>query len=70
MLAFIFLVFQKKTFLKVQHLQMLDHIPCEPILGPDDDLNDLVELVGLQAKGLQDPGKVSLAVVRGHHNLE
>jgi hypothetical protein len=49
---------------------VFDHVPGQPVIRPDDDLNDLVELVCLQLEGVQDPGEVALAVEGGHHNLK
>ena len=49
---------------------MFDHVPGQPVIRPDDDLNDLVELVCLQLEGVQDPGEVALAVEGGHDNLK
>jgi hypothetical protein len=49
---------------------VLDDIPGQPILFPDDDLDDLVKVDGLQIEGLEDPRKRPLGVVREDDDLQ
>ena len=51
----------KKVYAPLNHLY---------IFVPDDDLDDLVELVSLEAEGVEDPGERSLTVVGEYHDLK
>ena len=51
-------------------LEVFDDVSREPILGADDDLDDLVEVNGLELEGLEDPRKRPLRVVGEYDDLQ
>jgi len=51
-------------------LEVFDDVSREPIFGADDDLNDLVEVNGLQLEGFQNPGKGPLRVIGEDDDLQ
>ena len=51
-------------------LQVFDNVSRQPIFGSYDDLNDLVEVNGLQLEGLKHPWKGPLRVVRKNDDFQ
>ncbi len=51
-------------------LEVLDNVPGKPVFRPDDDLDDLVKVEGLQLEGLEHPREGALGVVRKNDDLK
>jgi hypothetical protein len=49
---------------------VFDNVSRKPILGADDDLDDLVEVNGLEFECIKDPRKRPLRVVREDNYLQ
>lgn len=49
---------------------MFHHVPGQLVLSADDNLDDLVEVVGFDLESVQYPGERALRVVRVDNDLQ